>query len=160
DPQLQRAVAIKVPRAEYGEHPEVRARILREAQSAARLRHPAIVPIFEVGQEGEQFFIVYEFVPGPTLAATLRETQPGPAQAAEWIARLAEALDYAHQQGIVHRDVKPANVMMDRDGQPLLADFGLALNTEAGATLTQEGDLLGTPAYMSPEQASGGSHAV
>lgn len=160
DPELQRAVAIKVLKSEYGQHPDLRARIVREAQSAARLRHPAIVPIFEVGQDAEQFFIVYEFIPGQTLAHTFLQTHPAPMQVAQWIARLAEALDYAHRQGIVHRDVKPANVMMDRDGQPLLADFGLALNTEAGATLTQEGDLLGTPAYMSPEQANGQGHAV
>ncbi|MBI3465586.1 MAG: serine/threonine protein kinase, partial [Planctomycetes bacterium] len=173
DPELRRDVAIKIPRPELLADAVVGDRMLREARSAARLRHPAIVPIHEVGQEQGAAYIVYEFVPGPTLAKLLKEMQAGsdtsptrgrgtgghppslarracvdhiaPKQAAAWVARIAEALDYAHQRGIVHRDVKPSNVLMDRDGQPMLADFGLALQADAGATLTQEGDLLGTP---------------
>ncbi len=160
DPELRRDVAIKVPHAELLADPDAGARLLREASSAARLRHPAIVPIHEVGQEGDVPFIVYAHIPGPTLARELARTRPSPQQAAAWVARVAEALEYAHQQGIVHRDVKPSNLMMDADGRPLLADFGLALQTDAGATLTRHGDILGTPAYMSPEQARGGSHKV
>ncbi len=160
DPQLRREVAVKVPRLELLADTDGRARVEREAHSVARMRHPAIVPLHEVGQDGERIFLVYDFIAGPTMAALLRQTRPAPAQAAAWVAQLAEALEYAHQAGIVHRDVKPANVMLDHDGQPLLADFGLALHTAAGATLTQQGEILGTPAYMSPEQARGDSHAV
>ena len=160
DPELRREVAIKVPRAELLADTEGQARLLREATSAARLRHPAIVPIYETGRQGDTAFIVFEFVPGPSLAEVLRRINPTPRQAAEWVARIADALDYAHRRGIVHRDVKPSNVLMDAEGQPLLSDFGLAFYSEGGPTLTQEGDLLGTPAYMSPEQARGQSHEV
>ncbi len=160
DPALRREVAIKVPRAEFVEDESSRNRTLREAQSAARLRHPAIVPIHEVAHDGDVTYIVYEFMPGPTLAQAMRDSPPSPEQSATWAARVADALEYAHSCGIVHRDVKPANVMMDRDGQPVLADFGLALQTDAVATLTQQGDLMGTPAYMSPEQARGKAHEV
>ena len=160
DPTLRREVAIKVPRAEFVEDESSRNRTLREAQSAARLRHPAIVPIHEVAHDGDVTYIVYEFMPGPTLAQAMRDSPPSPEQSATWAARVADALDYAHSCGIVHRDVKPANVMMDRDGQPVLADFGLALQTDAVATLTQQGELMGTPAYMSPEQARGKAHDV
>lgn len=159
DPELQREVAIKVPHAAYLEDTSSDRRLLREASSAARLRHPGIVTTHEVGQDGRTPFIVCEFISGPTLAEVLRQSRPSPQEAAQWARRIALALDYAHQCGIVHRDVKPANIMMDGDGQPLLADFGLALQTD-GRTLTQEGDVLGTPAYMSPEQAAGRGHNV
>jgi WD40 repeat protein len=158
DPGLGREVAVKVPRPEFLADPAGRERALREARSAARLRHPAIIPLYEAGQDGETAYLVYEFIAGPTLAERLRQGRPGPRPAAEWAARLADALDAAHRAGLVHRDVKPANVILGPDGRPLLADFGLALQTDALATLTQTGDVLGTPAYMSPEQAAGRSH--
>jgi len=160
DPELRREVAVKLRHSEVSMDTAGNDRMEREAQSAARLRHPAIVPIHEVGDHDGSPFIVCELLPGPTLADLLKRTQPAPQQAAAWVARLADALDYAHESGIVHRDVKPANILMDRDGQPTLADFGLALDAEALSTLTQHGDILGTPAYMSPEQASGGGHSV
>jgi WD40 repeat protein/tRNA A-37 threonylcarbamoyl transferase component Bud32 len=160
DPELRREVALKVPRAELLADPEWRERVLREGRSAARLRHPAIVTLHEAGVAGDTPYLVYDFITGPTLADALRQAGPTPQQAAGWVMRLAEALDYAHRCGVIHRDVKPANVMLDGDGQPLLADFGLARATEAGATLTREGDVLGTPAYMPPEQAAGRNRAV
>lgn len=155
DTKLCREVALKLPHEHILESQDVRNRLHREALSAARLRHPAIVSLFEVGEAAGRPFLVYEFVSGPTLATALRESTPPPDQAAAWVARLAEALDYAHRLGVVHRDVKPSNVMIDGNGQPMLADFGLALVTDAHTVLTQEGDVLGTPAYMPPEQAAG-----
>jgi WD40 repeat protein/tRNA A-37 threonylcarbamoyl transferase component Bud32 len=171
DPRLRREVAVKVPRSELLTSPGFRDRVVREAQSAARLRHPGIVPLYEVGEEGDQPFLVYELVPGLTLAQCLQQTRPTPLQAAEWVARLAEALDYAHAAGIVHRDLKPANILLMLEHAPAavapldeavprIADFGLALQTDTLATLTQDGDILGTPAYMSPEQAAGRKREV
>jgi len=160
DPQLGRMVALKVIRPRLAASATAWPRFLREARAAARLRHPAIVPLHEVGQHGDLTYLVYDYVPGPNLAELLQQTQPAPDQAAQWVARIADALDYAHQMGIIHRDVKPANILLDRDNQPLLSDFGLASHKDAGPTLTQEGDILGTPAYMSPEQARGLSSAV
>jgi eukaryotic-like serine/threonine-protein kinase len=160
DPQLRREVAIKVPRAEFFDSELLRDRVIREAQSAARLHHPAIVSIHEVVAGEGGTFIVYEYVSGPTLASLLYESTPALRQIAQWVARLAEALDYAHQCGIIHRDVKPANVLLDQNGEPKLADFGLARQTDSTSLLTQEGDLLGTPAYMAPEQVRGQHDAV
>lgn len=176
DPELRREVAIKVPRAEFADHDDLLGRVLREVQSAARLHHPSIVPIFEIGRHERLTFIVYEFISGPTLAAHHRSQPPSPEQAARWVASVAEALSYAHQCGVVHRDVKPANILMAGSSsvghdfivpgtletcptfRPILADFGLASHTEAAMTLTHEGDILGTPAYMPPEQAKGLGH--
>lgn len=160
DADLRRVVAVKLLRRDQFETSVARDRLLREAHAAARLRHPAIVPIHEVCEAEGESFLVFEFVPGPTLTGILRDRPVEPRQAAEWAARLAEALDYAHENGVIHRDVKPANVMMDERGHPMLTDFGLALQTDAAITLTQHGDIVGTPAYMSPEQAQGESHSV
>ncbi len=157
DPRLGRIVALKVLSPRLAGRDTGRQRLLREAQAAAKLRHPGIVPLHEVGQQAEVTYLVYDLVPGPNLAALLTKTQPAPDQAAQWVAPIADALDYAHQMGIIHRDVKPANILLDAGNQPLLSDFGLAYCKDAGPTLTQEGDLLGTPAYMSPEQARGAS---
>src|SRR5262249_21462223 len=123
-------------------------------------RHPFIVAVYEVGQAAELPYLVSEFVAGVTLADQLSARRPGPRQAAELIARLAEALHYAHEMGVVHRDVKPANVMLSGDGTPRLMDFGLARRDAGDVTVTVQGQVLGTPAYMSPEQARGGGHQV
>lgn len=159
DPELHREVAIKIPRADVVALPEVRSRLQREARSAAKLRHPAIVPLHEVGSDEQRVWLVYEYVAGPTLAHVLRTAPPAPQQAAQWVATLAAALDYAHHAGVIHRDVKPANVLLRGGHEPMLTDFGLALHAEQ-ETITHAGDILGTPAYMSPEQASGRGHAV
>src|SRR5262245_44980437 len=134
DPQLQREVAVKVPRIDWACQTEAHPRVMREAQSAARLRHPGIVPIYEVGQENGTLFIVSAFVPGPTLAQVLRDTAPAPSQVALWVADLADAVDYAHRAGIVHRDIKPANILLDKEGRPVLTDFGLARQLLADET--------------------------
>jgi tetratricopeptide (TPR) repeat protein/tRNA A-37 threonylcarbamoyl transferase component Bud32 len=160
DPQLDRVVALKVPRA--GTLPDAAGldRFLREARSAAQLRHPAIVPVHEVGEADGLPYLVSEFVAGVTLADRLTARRPGFRQAAEWVAAVARALHYAHGRGVVHRDVKPSNVMFDADGSVRVMDFGLAKRDAGEVTMTTEGQVLGTPAYMSPEQARGEGHRV
>jgi WD40 repeat protein len=160
DPTLRREVAVKVGHAELLSDPGAVERMQREAQSVARLRHPVIVPVYEVGEHDGQLFIVSALVSGPSLAEHLRHNQPTPRQAATWILRIAEGLEYAHQSGIVHRDIKPSNILIDAETQPVLVDFGLARDTDIATTLTLHGDVLGTPGYMSPEQAQGHGHQV
>jgi hypothetical protein len=135
-------------------------RFVREARSVAVLNHPAIVPIYEVGQAEGLPYLVCEFVEGMTLSDHLAAGRPSQEEAARWIADVADGLQYAHDHGVVHRDVKPANIMLTAEGRPRLMDFGLAKRDEGEATITTDGQLLGTPAYMSPEQARGESHLV
>jgi WD40 repeat protein/tRNA A-37 threonylcarbamoyl transferase component Bud32 len=160
DPQLDRAVAIKIPRAGNLTEPGDLDRFLREGRSAARLQHPAIVPIHEVGQAEGVPYLVSEFVEGPTLSDVLTSRQLTMREAAELIAALADALNYAHEAGVVHRDVKPSNIIFDAKNRPHLMDFGLAKREAGEITMTQDGQVLGTPAYMSPEQARGDAHKV
>ena len=159
DPQLERDVALKLSRGS-AEADTVRGqRFLREARAAAQLKHPNIVPVYEAGECDGRYFIASSFIPGTTLRAAInRKKRFDPADAARLVALLAEALHYAHGCGVVHRDVKPENVLLDERGAPHVTDFGLARREEADALETQEGTCLGTPAYMSPEQASGKSH--
>ena len=161
DPRLQRLVALKVQRAGSLASQEEVERFLREARSAAQLKHPAIVAMYETGQtEDKVWFLVCEYVEGITLEERLK-AGPLPSQyAAKLSADLANALQYAHEQGVVHRDVKPSNIMIDRHDQAHLMDFGLAKRDSGEWTMTSEGRVLGTPAYMSPEQAAGASHQV
>lgn len=160
DQELDRDVAIKVPRAGNVSGDQQLERFMREARSAAQLRHPGIVPIHEVGQVNGQPYLVSEFVQGVTLADRLTGPMLAPAEAARMIAALAEALEYAHAHGVVHRDVKPSNIMLDDAGQPHLMDFGLAKRAAGEIAMTLDGQILGTPAYMSPEQARGEGHEV
>lgn len=209
DPELKRTVAIKVPRAGSMAGPQEIDRFLREARSIAHLRHPGIVTVHEAGQNDSVPFLVSEFVPGVTLGEYLGARQFSFQDAAQLIANVADALQYAHDHGVVHRDVKPSNIMLEgirdqgsgiRDqgsgvrGQesgeesgvrkdsggsttwtaghsgslipdplhliPKLMDFGLAKRDAGEVTMTVAGEVLGTPAYMSPEQARGESHGV
>ena len=161
DPELDRTVAVKVPRrGNVGDAPADVDRFLREARSAAQLRHPSIVAIHEVGLKDGTPYLVSDFVDGVTLADLLTARRPAPREAAKVIADVAEALHYAHQQGVVHRDVKPSNIMVRPDGSPVVMDFGLAKRDVGEITMTVEGQVLGTPSYMSPEQARGEGHTV
>jgi tRNA A-37 threonylcarbamoyl transferase component Bud32 len=156
-------VAIKIPRAGSLASKDDVARFLREARSAAQLEHPGIVSLHETGQDDDgTFYLVEEFVPGKTLASVLGECDRPLTfrQAAELIAAVADALDYAHRHGVIHRDVKPSNILLDAEGRPHLMDFGLAKREAEETSMTQEGQVLGTPAYMSPEQARGESRQV
>jgi hypothetical protein len=160
DPQLDREVALKVPQPGTLEHAQGVERFLREAKSAARLRHPHIVPVFDAGRDGDNYYIASAFIEGHTLQDAIEKDELDAWQSARIVLALAEALAYAHDLGIVHRDVKPANVMLDAQGQPHLMDFGLASLDDASVKLTPEGAVLGTPAYMAPEQATGQSGAA
>jgi len=157
DTRLQRMVAVKVPHA-VGLGAEFVQNYLHEARSAARLKHPNIVAVHEVGLEEGRVFIVTDLIEGVSLAEYLAAHRPSPREAAQLCAVLLEALDYAHQQRIIHRDLKPGNILVDGARQPYLTDFGLARHLGDTATISTQGHVLGTPAYMSPEQARGESH--
>jgi eukaryotic-like serine/threonine-protein kinase len=155
DPKLDRIVALKVLRAgNLASRSEI-DRFLREARSMAQLSHSAIVQVYEVGEHDGLPFIVSELISGVPLSEQIKLARPTPIEAAKLVAEVAEALDYAHNNGVIHRDVKPSNIMIARDGRPYVMDFGLAKRDGGDVTMTVAGDLLGTPAYMSPEQASG-----
>ncbi len=160
DTELDRIVAVKLPRLGGFPSPEDVDRFLREARSAARLRHPGIVAVHEVGRIEGQLYLVYDYVAGVTLAERLGSGGLSCSRAAELAACVAESLDHAHRLGVIHRDIKPSNILLDDEGRPYIADFGLAKRDAGEATLTLEGQVLGTPAYMSPEQARGDAHKV
>lgn len=151
DINLGRQVALKLPRSK---DPETMS-LLFEAKTAASLRHPHIVPVYEVGQDGGQVFIASEFIDGLTLRDFLSTGKPGVERSVDLLTRIARALHYAHQQGVVHRDVKPANILLNKEGQPYVTDFGLAKRLNTEVTISSEGQVVGTAKYMSPEQASG-----
>ena len=158
DGELNRTVAIKLLRTSRLSGPEDVDRFLREARSAAQLKHPGIVSLYEIGQSEESgYYLVEEYVPGVTLAARMAEAPVSPRDSAEMMARVAEALHYAHEQGVIHRDIKPSNILLDSEDRPHLTDFGLAKCETDEKPVTQDGQVLGTPAYMSPEQARGES---
>ncbi len=161
DPRLERVVALKVQRAgSLATHEEVE-RFLREARSAAQLKHPAIVSLYETARtEDNVWFLVCEYIDGPTLEGRLKAGAFDPREAAALAVELADALQYAHEHGVVHRDVKPSNIILDRAGKAHLMDFGLAKRDAGDVTMTSDGRVMGTPAYMSPEQAAGTSRDV
>ena len=151
DAMLGRAVAVKLLAERYAWDGDVRERFTREALAAARLSGNAnIVTIFDVGEWRDRPYIVMEYLPGGSLAERLAaEGPPGPRQALEWLQQAAAALDAAHREGVVHRDVKPANLLLDRQDRVHVADFGIA--SAAGLdSMTDTGTVLGTAAYLSP----------
>ncbi len=152
---LDRLVALKVTlRGAMASTAEV-ARFRAEAEAVARLDHPGIVPIYEVGELGGQPFFSMKFVPGTTLARRLADGPLEPREAAALLAPICRAIHFAHQRGVLHRDLKPSNILIDPDGRPHVTDFGLAKQTSDDQGLTHSGAILGTPSYMAPEQAAG-----
>jgi len=159
DEDLDRVVAIKIPRkSQLG--PEDIEKFYREARAAAQLRHPHIVPVYEVGRDGNQVFIVSDIIHGESLSQWALDRRLNSQDVSRLCILIAEALDHAHRNGIIHRDLKPSNVMIDEADQPHLLDFGLAKREVGEVTMTVDGQIMGTPTYMSPEQASGQSHWV
>ena len=158
-PGLDRYVAIKVLHSFLAEEEDFVGRFEREATAVAKLRHPNIVQVIDFDHERDLYYMVMEFIDGPTLKAELRERsrmgQPfDPKETARILTAIGNAVDYAHRRGMVHRDLKPANIMFTSEGQPVLTDFGIA--KIVGATrYTVTGAVSGTPAYMSPEQGQG-----
>ncbi len=173
DPELARFVALKQVLGATDDEPEARARVerfRREAQLAARLRHPGIVAVHDVGEQDGAPYFTADYVEAEPLDAVISRSgaQGVPLrQAVLWVKAVAEALAYAHAQGVVHRDVKPGNILIDSQGQPHVTDFGLAKEVDlsgegaaTGSTLTMSGALVGTPQYMSPEQAAGRTREI
>jgi serine/threonine-protein kinase len=153
DPNLDLVVALKVLRQDRLTNDPFVRRFLSEAKALGRLDHPNIVRVFNVDQDGDTVFIVMEFIEGESLVTLMRKEPFRPESIAEFGATVAEALDSAHQKGIVHRDVKPSNILFKADGRPKITDFGIAhIEDPSMAEQTQAGEILGTPAYMSPEQ--------
>lgn len=156
DPELDRIVAVKVP---HHLADESAADFLKEARVTATLRHPGIVTIHEVGSDDGRVFTVSEFITGTDLKGQLAEFgTPTVHESVDLVIRLAEAVQHAHEQSIVHRDLKPGNVLIDQNGSAFITDFGLARRTAVDVTVSLEGQVMGTPGYMSPEQARGESH--
>lgn len=158
DTQLRRAVAVKIARPERLASSAQTETFLKEARKAAQLQHPNIVRVHDVGRDGPFYYIVSELIEGETLARHLARGRPPREESARIVAAVARALHESHEHGIVHRDIKPGNIVMDTQGQPHITDFGLAKQASEDMTVAPEGQILGTPVYMSPEQARGRGH--
>jgi hypothetical protein len=156
DTELDRVVAVKIPRRGELEPAEIE-QFLREARAAAQLNHPNIASIYEVGRDGQTVYIVTQLLRGVSLSDWLTGRRMNVREAAQLCRKVAEALEHAHQRGVIHRDLKPQNIMIDKRGEPFLMDFGLARREAEEISVTLDGQVLGTPAYMSPEQAKGES---
>jgi len=152
---LDRVVALKVIKALATRGTHIRERFLNEAKLAARLRHPHIVAIHEVGEENGVPYFTMDCVEGSSFKEVLEQGRPDEQAAAALLAKVARAVGHAHRQNIIHRDLKPANILIDAAGEPYVTDFGLACDVTAAERVTRTGQVLGTPLYMSPEQANG-----
>ncbi|MGE5213201.1 MAG: protein kinase domain-containing protein [Nitrospirota bacterium] len=157
---LNRIVALKVIALGQWATPAHLKRFRLEAEAAASLDHPSIVPIYEVGEHDGQCYFSMKFVTGGQLDEVVNKKPVSIRKAAELIAKLARAVHYAHEHGIIHRDIKPGNILLDAKGEPHLTDFGLARLIESECTVTRTLDALGTPSYMAPEQAAGDNRSV
>ncbi len=158
--RLNRIVALKMILAgQFAGKADVQ-RFHTEAEAAAQLDHPGIVPIYEVGEHEGHHFFTMGFVDGESLATRLLHGPLAPREAALLVRQISEAVQYAHERGVIHRDLKPANILLDRTGQPRISDFGLAKNIHHDSGLTASGQVMGTPGYMPPEQASGNANQV
>lgn len=158
--KLNRIVALKmILSGELAGEEEVQ-RFKTEAEAAANLDHPGIVPIYEIGEHNGQHYFSMGFVEGQSLADRVKDGPLPPREAAEIMKKVAESVAYAHERGVIHRDLKPANVLLDEKGEPRVTDFGLAKQVESDSDLTRTGDVMGTPSYMPPEQASGRTEDV
>ena len=158
DSQLDRQVALKAPRLEHDTSGELSQRLYREARAAATLNHPNICPIYDVSEHEGTCFIAMGYVSGQPLAAYVASKKRQPErEAAKVVRKIALALEEAHAHGILHRDLKPTNIMIDKRGEPIVMDFGVAcwFDDRTQTRLTQQGAIVGTPAYMSPEQIEG-----
>jgi len=154
DPSFEREVAIKVLPPELTHDPQFRDRFRREIKTIASLEHPAIVPVYDVGEEDGVPYFVMRYMPGGSLTQWIEKGKFSMEDAARIIERLASALAYAHKNGLIHRDLKPDNILFDNNGDPFISDFGVAKITDSATNMTGSG-IIGTPAYMSPEQAQG-----
>jgi serine/threonine-protein kinase len=152
---LDRTVALKVISLGQWASEAHLKRFRREAEAAAKLEHPGIVPIHDVGERDGSCYFSMRFVEGGQLDEVVRRTPISIRQAAELIAKVARTVHYAHEHGILHRDIKPGNILLDKNGEPHLTDFGLARLLDAQSSVTRTIDVLGTPSYMAPEQAAG-----
>jgi len=158
DDKLQRLVAVKVPHRKLVDRPEAAEAYLTEARTVANLDHPNIVPVHDVGSTDEfPCYVVSKYIDGTDLATRLKQSRLSIQETVELVATVAEALHHAHKQGLVHRDIKPGNILLDKSGKPFVADFGLALREQ---DVGKGPRYAGTPAYMSPEQARGEGHRV
>jgi serine/threonine-protein kinase len=156
DPQVKREVAVKVLPREFLHDPTFRTRFTREAETIAGLEHPAIVPLYDFGEDGGQPYFVMRLMPGGSLADRLKDGPLPVEECVRIVTRLARALDDAHSRGIIHRDLKPGNILFDSHNEPYVSDFGIAKLSQGGGTLGVTGSgIIGTPAYMSPEQTLG-----
>jgi serine/threonine-protein kinase len=155
DPRFRRDVAIKLLPKEFLHSRQLKARFQRESQTIASLEHHAIVPVYDSGIHDNQPYLVMRYMGGGSLAARLDRGPLSVLEAANLLFRIGAALDFAHSQGVIHRDLKPANVLFDRFGESYLSDFGIAMLEAATLSITKTGSVIGTPAYMSPEQVQG-----
>jgi formylglycine-generating enzyme required for sulfatase activity len=157
DTVLDRQVAVKIARADRFHQSDAEF-FFREARAAAQLKHRNIVPVHEVGRDGDLLFIVSDFIRGATLSDHLSNRRYSASEAAELCSAIADGVHHAHESGVVHRDLKPQNIIIDLAGIPHVADFGLAKREKGEVTIAVDGSIIGTPSYMSPEQALGESH--